>query len=263
MTDQIVIHKPQEGDDPAHVAAMVAKADGQPAPDANKPADPPAGDSRPAWLPEKFKSAEDMAKAYAELEAKQSGKPAEAPAEKPQGDQQGTDQVSQELANKGLDLNEFNTEWSQKGELSAESYEKLEKAGYPKNLVDQYIAGQKALGSQFEVDVKSAAGSPEKFGQVSEWAAANLTRAEIDAYNAAIDSGDVAKAKLAVAGITQKYDAANPSEGNLIGGRAATSSGDVYESVAQVTKDMGSPEYKSDPAFRKKVQDKIARSKVL
>lgn len=36
---------------------------------ADPPADPPAGD-RPEWLPEKFKTAEDLAKSYGELESK-------------------------------------------------------------------------------------------------------------------------------------------------------------------------------------------------
>ena len=38
-------------------------------------------ESRPEWLPEKFKSAEDLAKAYSELEKKQSAPTEEAPTE--------------------------------------------------------------------------------------------------------------------------------------------------------------------------------------
>jgi hypothetical protein len=47
------------------------------------------------------------------------------------------------------------------------------------------------------------------------------------------------------------------------GANAPTQDGSIYTSVAQVTKDMQSPEYKSDPAFRASVAQKIARSKVL
>ena len=38
-------------------------------------------ETRPDWLPEKFKSAEDLAKAYSELEKKQSAPTEEAPTE--------------------------------------------------------------------------------------------------------------------------------------------------------------------------------------
>ena len=39
--------------------------------------------------------------------------------------------------------------------------------------------------------------------------------------------------------------------------------GAIYESLEQVMSDMKSPEYKNDPAFRAKVQQKISRSQVM
>jgi hypothetical protein len=264
--EQIVIKSPEPQDDPAHVAAMVAKVDGTEVPaetPADTPADAPAGD-RPAWLPEKFKSVEDMAKAYAELEAKQSGKPADPPAETPKdGEQPAEQEVKEDLEAKGLDLNDFSNEFSKTGQLSPESYAKLEKAGYPKGLVDQYIEGQKALAATYESDIKASAGGAEKWDQVASWAAENLTDAEKIAFNKAIDSKDVASAKLAVQGLTAKFDAANPSEGTLLSGRFSNAVGDKYESVAQVTEDMRDPKYQSDPAFRRKVEEKLARSDVM
>jgi hypothetical protein len=269
-TEQIVIKSPEPQDDPAHVAAMVAKVDGVEVPaetPSDKPADAPAGE-RPAWLPEKFKSVEDMAKAYAELEAKQSGKPADTPAEKPAdapkaGEQPAEKEVKEELDSKGLNLDDFSNEFSQTGQLSPESYAKLEKAGYPKGLVDQYIEGQKALAATYEADIKASAGGAEKWDQVAAWAAENLTDADKVAFNKAIDSKDVATAKLAVQGLTAKFDAANPSEGNLLSGRFSNAVSDKYESVAQVTEDMRNPKYQSDPAFRRKVEEKLARSDIM
>jgi len=266
MADQITITSPTPQEDPAHVAAMVAKVDGQQAP-AGAPQENQQDQQpeRPSWLPEKFASVEDMAKAYAELEAKQSGQqePEKKPESDPQGDQPGADDAAKALADKGLNLDDFSNEFSQTGTLSAESYEKLEKAGYPKTIVDQYIAGQQAIAANYEADIKSAAGGAEKWDQVAEWAAANLTDVEKTAFNAAIDSRNPEQAKLAVAGLAAKFDAANPTEGNLIAGRFSNAVADRYESLAQVTADMAKPEYKADPAFRKKVQDKIARSDVL
>ncbi|QBE66843.1 capsid assembly protein [Pseudoduganella lutea] len=259
MTEQVTIKQPAPAEDQAHVAAMVAKVDGTPTPE--DPAAAPSGD-RPAWLPEKFKTPEEMAAAFAELEGKQAS-PAEKAPEVPPVPEGGTEQVSQELADKGLNLEDFSTEFAQKGELSAESYEKLTKAGYPKALVDQYIEGQKVLGERYQADVMSAAGGAEQFAEVADWAANNLTPAEIAAYNEAVDSRDPVKAKLAVTGITAKYREANPTEGNLIGGSTKVGAGDSYESLAQMTADMATPQYKTDPAFRKKVQEKIGRSSII
>lgn len=268
MTEQVKIQQPESNaGEQAHIDAMVAKVDGQIPAEETKPAPSEEAPARPSWLPDKFATPEDMAKAYGELETKQGGKPADVPA--PELNADGTpkvapeapaDEAAKELASKGLDLAVFSDEFSQKGELGPDSYEKLEKAGYPKAIVDQYIEGQKALAANYETEVKSAAGGADKFAEVSTWAAANLPVSEIEAYNRAIDSKDMETAKLAVAGITAKYSAANPPEGNLLGGRTSSVSGDSYGSTAEITKDMANPEYARDPAFRKKVMDKIQRS---
>jgi len=266
MTDQVTItHTPDTTAQEAHEAAMVAKVDGQQAPAAAPEADPAATPERPSWLPEKFKSVEDMAKAYEELEKKQGTKPADPPADPAAdpADPAAADAAAKELEAKGLDLNEFSTEFSQKGELSTESYDKLAKAGYPKALVDQYIEGQRALGAAYETELKAVVGGDEKFTEIATWASESLTEAEKVAYNKAIDSGDKAQAQLALQGLAAKYAEANPTEGNLLAGRVSNAVGDKYESTAQITADMGNPLYKSDPAFRAKVAAKIARSNVI
>jgi hypothetical protein len=266
MVDTVIVNSAPPTEDPAHAQAMIDKIDAAnavPSTEGNTPPSDPPTEDRPQWLPEKFKSPEDMAKAYAELESKL-GKPAEPT---PPADPTATppaDQVADELANKGLDLSDFSNEFNTKGELSAESYDALEKAGYPRNIVDQYIAGQKAQAALYESEVKSIAGGDKGFSEMVEWARANLSPAEIQAYNNAIDSGDANQAKLAVTGIHAKFASARPSEPSLFQGNTASAqSSDVYESIAQMQKDMASPDYKTDPAFRAKVERKLSRSNIL
>ncbi|UHX60275.1 capsid assembly protein [Ralstonia phage vRsoP-WF2] len=272
--DSVVIKQPDAPvEDQAHIDAMVAKVDA-----ANTSTEPDTpgvpAEGRPQWLPEKFKSPEDLAKAYAELEGKLGGKkddatpPADDKAAKsdetPDPSKATQDDASKALSEKGLSFDEFSAEFAQKGELTAESYEKLEKAGIPKAVVDQYIAGQQALAESYRKDVTSVAGGDESFAEMVTWAAANLSKEEIAAYNKAVDSGDINQAKLVVAGVYQKFDAAGRGgEPALVTGAGGKVSGDVYESLAQMQKDMASPEYKTDPAFRKKVEQKIARSNIL
>jgi hypothetical protein len=275
MVDTVVVQSAstESSEDPKHVEAMLAKVDaaGAAAADTSELSDLPtqgADQGRPQWLPEKFKSPEDLVKAYAELESKLGGKKEDAQVEPPkvaEGDPSKAtqDDAAQELASKGLNLDDFSSEFQKTGSLSAESYEKLEKAGYPRAYVDTYIAGQQALAAQFQSEVKTAAGGDEGFAAMVEWAAANADPKDIAAYNKAIDSGDIDQAKLAVAGMYQKFQQANPEEPRLIAGSGGRVTGDSYESIAQMQEDMKNPLYKTDPAFRKKVVDKLGRSNIL
>jgi hypothetical protein len=97
-----------------------------------------------------------------------------------------------------------------------------------------------------------------------DWAKANLSPAEIQAYNNAIDSGDPNQAKLAVGGIYARFATVRPTEPSLFNGNTASGlSSDSYESIAQMQKDMAHPDYSKDPAFRAKVERKLARSNIL
>ena len=263
--DSVVITSPPAAAPEGHNDKMVALVDGatNPSKDMLEGGDPA---SRPEWLPEKFQSVEDMAKAYAELEAKLGGKTQDNPQTDPAntGDTNQTGQnPEQALSEKGLDLSTFTAEFNAKGELSAESYAKLAAAGFDKNIVDNYINGQKAVAAQYETAVVSEVGGSEKYSEMVTWAKANLTDAEINAYNAAVSSGDVAQAKLAVLGLSAKFSKANGSDPRLVQGRTTSASEDVFESTAQLTEAMRDPRYRNDPAFRAKVQSKLARSNIL
>ncbi len=264
--DSVVITSTTAAAPEGHDAKMVALVDGA----ANTPKDLLEGGdpvSRPEWLPEKFQSVEDMAKAYAELEAKLGANPHQ---DNPQTDPAKTGDTNQTgqnpeqaLSEKGLDLSTFTAEFNAKGELSTESYAKLAAAGFDKEIVDNYINGQKAVMAQYETAVVSEVGGSEKYSEMVTWAKANMTDAEINAYNAAVSSGDVAQAKLAVLGLSAKFQRAVGSEPRLVQGRTSSASGDVFESTAQLTEAMRDPRYAKDPAYRAKVQAKLARSNVF
>lgn len=265
MVDTVVITSEQPQAPEGHDQKMMDLVDkSAEIPQDNLSDDPQASsEDRPQWLPEKFKSPEDMAKAYAELEAKLGGKKTE---EAPKAEDQKPDlpdNPEKALADKGLQLQEFSAEFAKNGELSGESYEKLTKAGFPKDLVDQFIEGQKARAAQFEADIKTEVGGSEQYNGMIEWAKANLSPAEIQAYNDAVTSGSPDKAKLAALGLSSKYSKAVGKEPDrmLGGGKAGTS--DVFESTTQVTEAMKDPRYQKDPAYRAKVQAKLARSSVF
>ena len=218
--------------------------------------------SKPEGLPEKFNSVEDLAKSYAELE-KKLGEPK--PQETPQPKQEEAKPDDLEIANKaaesaGLNMQDLQSEFDNSGELKAESYQALEKAGIPKEYVDQFIAGQLAMRDNLVNDVKGVAGGDEAYAEMMQWASDNLSETEKSAYNNAVNSNDIESIKLAVNGLKARYETANGIEPTLAKGKASPSTEGGYRSWAEVTEAMADPRYQKDIAYQDDVKRKIQNS---
>jgi hypothetical protein len=221
--------------------------------------------SKPEGLPEKFNSVEDLAKSYAELEAKL-GTNTEQPVKKEtpvQETQKGELDIAENVVeNAGLDMNSLADEYAENGKLNDESYQALEKSGIPKEYVDQFIEGQKAIGEQQTNTVKSMVGGDEAYTEMATWAAGNMSEGEKKAYNTAVNSKDMDTVKLAVDGLKAKYESANGSEPNLTQGKATPTTEQGYKSWAEVTAAMSDSRYAKDPAYQAMVKNKISNSEL-
>ena len=146
-----------------------------------KPVEENSALSKPEGLPEKFNSVEDLAKSYAELEAKL-GTNKEQPVKEEtpvQETQKGELDIAENVVeNAGLDMNSLADEYAENGKLNDESYQALEKSGIPKEYVDQFIEGQKAIGEQQTNTVKSMVGGDEAYNEMATWAAGNMSEGE-------------------------------------------------------------------------------------
>lgn len=247
----------------AYDAKMVALGETLDAPSdpVDPPEDTPAGD-RPVWLPEKFKSPEDMAKAYAELENKQS-KPPAVPTTPEAAAAASTGEAAAVLEGAGLNLDDYSDEYLRTGSLAEDSYAKLAKAGVSKQLVDGYIAGQQAQANVIRNDVFTSVGGEDTYASMMGWAAKSLPASDVAAYNRAMDSRDPALAKLAVAGLHSKFTTANPAEPKLLQGATGAVGAEGFESSQQVVVAMRDPRYKVDPAYRKSVDRRLTNSNVF
>ena len=235
------------------VAAEAAAAE-----EATKAEEVAAQPPRPEWLPEKFKSVEDMAKAYGELEKKVSGgKPEEKAAKE---DLQVPS--AEEISKSSLDMDALQAEWDANGSLSAEAYEQAEKAGYSKEIVDRYIEGQQAIVERQVSEVYAAVGGVDAYANLLEWAGNNLSEAEVDTFNGIIASNDLNSIMLAVKGLEARASASGAVEParQIEGGTAGTS--DVFESQAQWMEAMRDPRYRKDPAYNRAVMEKLSRSNI-
>lgn len=253
---------------------ITSGATGPDAPTQNTPAPAPAPapeqsskPEKPSWLPEKFWNAEKgepniegLAKSYGELEKKQSGKKPDAKsADTPQGDE-ATDAAKAAADSAGLNFESLQNKFYETGQLDDSDYEALQKAGIPKSMVDNYIAGIQLQVQQFADNIVGTVGGKEQYAEMTTWAKDNLSADEIKAYNEAVNSGDYNRAVTAVKALKSDFTAARGSEPNLVSGKQTQSKSDAYDNWKQVSADMNKPEYQRDPAFRKSVQDKLGRS---
>lgn len=215
----------------------------------------PKAEERPSWLPEKFKTAEDFAKSYTELEQKLgTQKPADAPAAL----------TPESVTEKGFDMKQLQAEYADKGDITPETRAKLAEKGITGAAVDQYIAGVKAQNEQVRSDFAKLAGGDEQLTSVIEWAKTGLSADEIAGYDALLDSGNHAAAKIAFQGIVARYTAENGDAPALVQAERTPSTPGVkpFESWEQVTKEMGKSDYKNDPAFRAKVAQRLSVSEL-
>ena len=206
---------------------------------------------RPDWLPEKFKSAEELSKAYNELEKQFSGR---------QKEETKPTEAKEEVKQNSLD--KYYNEFAETGELTDNSYTELAKQGLDKKLVDSYIEGQKLVADTNTKQVQDVAGGKVEYSELVDWAGKNLSEAEQKVFNDMVDSGDVETAKFAVQGLMSKANV-NPKQQSLFEGTSDVISPDAFTSVSQVTDAMNDPRYEKDPTFRKEVEQKISRSKVI
>ncbi len=227
---------------------------------------------RPEWLDPKFQSPEEMAKAYQELQSKM-GQPKEEPT-----DEEDTVESNQENAEEEIPQGEtpqqneaitkatedyFNT-----GDISEESYKQLEEVGISKEVVDSYKANSEAAqelqqlkAEMAATQVKESVGGDKNYQEMTSWAASNLSEGEQNAYNDAVNSGDMDRINLAVSGLYSKYSNSNsipPSQ--QLKGMSAPSSPQGFSSSKEMSQAMQDPRYGNDSAYTKSTRDRVAAS---
>lgn len=252
------------------------------------PETPAAPDAnRPDWLPDNFKTPEDMATSYRELQAeltrtKQAkglpaaptetpapaaqGTPTETPAPAAQGTPAQDDAAKQVADAAGVDLSSYQTEFASTGDVAPESRAKiidgLKKVlgDDAETLVNQYIDGRKLMLANDASAIRGAAGGDEAYNQMTAWAATALTKDEIAVFNSQVESGNRAAAVFAVEALRARFEKVNGSAPSRIGAApSAPGSGAPvkFRSSAEMVSAMKDPRYRTDPAYRDSVQARI------
>lgn len=239
----------------------------------------------------KFKSVEDLANSYKELQGKLGQTTNEEPAAesttesnqeetkaddtpKPETDFDAAEVYGEGLANTlqeaGIDAQDISTRFNESGEISEEDYSKLKEVGFSKGVVDSYLAGIKAQSSNAaEVAdsqikaIQDSVGGAEQYGKLTAWAVENLPSDQVEAFNALTETGNAASIQLAVNGIQSQYNNAMGKEPSLVTGKAGQSALSPYRSTAEVVTAMKDPRYGKDVSYTENVQRRLADSNVF
>ena len=218
----------------------------------------------------KFKSQDELLKAYQELEklrASNTSEEGEEPSEETTEaveEQPEVEEVSAAIET----INRASAAYDEKGELSDETIEELSQMD-SKELIRAYVevfsknqaaVQQQALDAQAEANIVGSVGGKEAYGEMVAWAAANLPQEEIDSYNSVTNSGNPAAIKFAVEALSNRYKSAEGFEAPLVTGKRAATKAKVFRSHAELSRAIADPRYKTDPAYRSDVEQKLSRS---
>ena len=216
----------------------------------------------------KYKNEKELESAYLELQKKLGDN---------DGIQEGK-QETEEVTEKPEDnpamslISEASAEfYANENSLSDDTIEKFSSMS-SKELVNAYIQSLKNAPAQetAEVDmsdadvnqVQNSVGGEKQYNAVVSWAAENLPKNKLDAFDNLVGTGNTEAIELAIAGLKAQYDNANGYEGRTLQGKPAKSSGDVFRSQAELVAAVSDPRYDNDPAYRQDVIAKLDRSDV-
>ena len=204
------------------------------------------------------------------MAAQEDPKNSENPEDKPEEDEQTAfdtqverdNEIKNDLAKHNIDFDALGEEYQKNGELSKESIDKLEKAGYPKAMVDAYLDGLQATTEKFVNRIYSMAGGKENYEKIIGFIKTQ-PESVINAYNATITQGNLNQIELALNGIKAQMKTAYGTSNPTLMGGAVTSTAEGYTSMEQMTKDMADPRYQVDPKFTRSVMMKIKNATIF
>lgn len=170
--------------------------------------------------------------------------------------------IEKELTDKGVDFKAIEQTVLDAGEPSAEQYEALEKAGYPKNMVDAYLRGLKADAEAYQSKVLGIAGGQKEYQELTAAIAAKGPK-YVEAYNKAVNAGDITVVEVML----------NDAKTSLIDKRGVVPAKNVLGNVstgpkntqpfanqAEMIAAINDPKYRKDAAYRAQVEARMQKT---
>ena len=230
----------------------------------------------------KFKSVEDLAASYKELEGKLGAATEEDQAEISEQEETETtesdfdaeeyygDGLASVLEEVGIDPQEISNRFTETGEINDDDYTKLGEAGFSRQVIDTYldglrngaVTGEDIASAQIQ-GIKDSVGGDDNYSRMVAWAVDNLPANEVNEFNSLTETGNATAIKFAVQGLYSQYNNAMGVEPNLVTGRASQSGPAPFRSTNEVVTAMSDPRYGKDVTYTEDVQRRLGGSDVF
>jgi hypothetical protein len=177
----------------------------------------------------KFKSAEDLEKAYLELQKKLGNKETDdsSPTDETESDDSAPEEEQSPVSKRVDFLKEASDEYySNDNELKPETIQKLKEMP-SEELIEAYLELQKnnpvakaqPLSDDAAKTIVDSVGGQDAYNDTLAWAADNLKPEEVAAYDNVVNSGNKDAIFFAVQALNQRYKDSTGFEGQQISGR--------------------------------------------
>jgi len=216
----------------------------------------------------KYKNAEELEKAYVELQ-KKLGDNKEEDTEQASAEEK-TEEKPQLSEGANLITSASEEYYANGNKLSPETLAKFSSLS-SQDLIKAYMEVQSNPEFQAQAappadittaqinQIKNSAGGEQAYANIVNWAKTNLPQDQIQAFDEVVNTGSVQAIQLAVSGLKSQYDNANGVEGRMVTGKTAPNKGDVFRSQAELVRAMNDPRYDNDPAYRQDVIEKLCQ----
>ena len=211
----------------------------------------------------KYKDAQELEKAYIELQ----GKLGEPKSEDSEPTQELEIEKEPEEADESTDSSFLDRLWDEaQDKVSDETLQELSKMS-PQDLARMHLDyrsknQQPQISDKQVKQLKDVAGGEKDYATMMDWAKQSLEKREIDMFDSVMDKGDPMACYFAIQALKYRFDDSSGVEGTMLTGKAPSSRGDQFKSQAQVVEAMNDPKYDNDPAYRREVMDKLERSDI-
>ena len=213
----------------------------------------------------KYSSAEELEKAYKELEGKLGEK------SEPVSEEEESEFEPDEEGSYDYEPNILDALWEEgtNDSLTEETFEELKNMD-PVEVAKMAMAQRDRMQSTQSRDftdqdvdqIQGLVGGEENYNQMLGWAQGNLPSQEIELFDAVMDQGNTLAAYFAVKAMALSYQDSVGKDGQMVTGKAPKSDGDVFKSQQEMVEAMNDPKYNDDPAYRDAIMEKLKRSDI-
>ena len=214
----------------------------------------------------KYETAQELEKAYTELE-KKLGEKSEPVSEEAESENETEEEVSDDYEPNLLD-----TLWEEgtNNSLSKDTFEELKnmdpvelaKMAMQQRSRMQGAPQSRDFSDQDVAAIQALVGGEENYNNMLGWAQQNIPAQEIELFDSVMDQGNRLAAYFAVKSMALSYQDGVGKEGRMVTGKAPRSTGDVFKSQQEMVEAMSDDRYNDDPAYRDAIMEKLQRSDI-